>query len=157
MHNPQACQLVGLPACSLVITMKETTLIEEIKGKLAPILEEEGLEIVLLFGSAASGRMHKKSDIDLAFLYKKPVNILSLTNRVIKLLHMDSVDVVDLRHASPLLRYSVAKNGRLLYERGEGIFNGFYSLAFRMYLDTKKLRDAQRMGIAQYLKERGLL
>src|SRR3989338_3487852 len=109
MHNPQACQLVGLPACSLVITMKETTLIEEIKGKLAPILEEDGLEIVLLFGSAASGRMHKKSDIDLAFLYKKPVNILSLTNRVIKLLHMDSVDVVDLRHASPLLKYSVAK------------------------------------------------
>ena len=157
MHNPQACQLVGLPACSLVITMKETTLIEEIKGKLAPILEEDGLEIVLLFGSAASGRMHKKSDIDLAFLYKKPVNILSLTNRVIKLLHMDSVDVVDLRHASPLLKYSVAKNGRLLYERGEGIFNGFYSLAFRRYLDTKKLRDAQRIGIAQYLKERGLL
>src|SRR3990167_7587269 len=62
-------------------------------------------------------RMHKRSDIDLAFLYKKPVNILSLTNRVIRLLHMDSVDVVDLRHASPLLRYSVAKNGRLLYER----------------------------------------
>jgi hypothetical protein len=100
--------------------------------------------------------MHKRSDLDLAFLFEKPVDILSLTNRVIRLLHTDSVNVVDLRRASPLLRYSAAKNGRLLYEKREGLFNDFYSLAFRMYIDTKKLRDAQKVGIAQYLRARGM-
>jgi predicted nucleotidyltransferase len=136
--------------------VKEAITIEEIKDKLAPLLAEEDLEIVLLFGSAASGRMHKRSDLDLAFLFEKPVDILSLTNRVIRLLHTDSVDVVDLRRASPLLRYSAAKNGRLLYEKREGLFNSFYSLASRMYIDTKKLRDAQKVGIAQYLRARGM-
>jgi predicted nucleotidyltransferase len=129
---------------------------EEIKDKLAPLLEEEGLELVILFGSAATGRRHQRSDIDLAFLFKGPVDILSLANRVIKLLQTDSVDVVDLRGASPLLRYAATKNGRLLYQRGEGLFNQFYSLAARSYIDTKKLRDAQRAYIARYLGSRGL-
>ena len=98
----------------------------------------------------------KKSDIDLAFLFDKPVDILALTNRVIRLLHTDDVDVVDLKCASPLLKFSAVKNGKLLYERERGMFNEFYSLAFRMYVDTKKLRDAQATAIKQFLKAMGL-
>jgi len=36
------------------------------------------------------------------------------------------------------------------------LFNEFYSLAFRMYVDTRKLRDAQAKAILQFLKARGL-
>jgi hypothetical protein len=43
-----------------------------------------------------------RSDIDLAFMFESPTDILELTNRVIRLLHADTVDVVDLRRASPL-------------------------------------------------------
>ena len=110
----------------------------------------------MLFGSAVSGKTHKKSDTDLAFLFDKPVDILALTNRVIRLLHTDNVDVVDLRRASPLLKFSAVKSGMLLYEREPGMFNEFYSLAFRMYVDTGKLRDAQAKAIQQFLKARGL-
>jgi predicted nucleotidyltransferase len=131
--------------------------IEEIRNRLAPIFKDEGLKIALLFGSAVLGKVHNQSDIDLAFLFDRPADILSLTNSVIRLLHADNIDVVDLRRASPLLKFSVAKNGRLLYERQPGLFNEFYSLAFRMYVDTKKLRDAQAIAIQHFLKTRGLL
>ncbi|UJS20313.1 MAG: nucleotidyltransferase domain-containing protein [Candidatus Brocadia sp.] len=100
--------------------------------------------------------MHKKSDIDLAFLFDKPADILTLTNRIIRLLHTDHVDVVDLKRASPLLRYTSVKHGMLLYEREPGMFHEFYSLAFRRYVDTKKLRDAQTKAIQQFLIARGL-
>ena len=135
---------------------KEKISIEEIKKGLSPLFNDEGLRLVLLFGSAVSGKIHRKSDIDLAFLFDKPVDILALTNRVIRLLHTDNVDVVDLRRASPLLKYSAVRHGKPLYEREHGIFNEFYSLAFRMYVDTKKLRDAQEVAIKQFLKARGL-
>jgi len=135
---------------------KEIISIEEIRHKLTPVFKDEGLKLVLLFGSAALGRVHRQSDIDLAFLFDRPVDILTLTNRVIRLLHTDNIDVVDLRRASPLLKFSVVKNGRLLYERQLGMFNEFYSLAFRMYVDTKKLRDAQATAIKHFLKARGL-
>lgn len=131
--------------------------IDEIKERLSSLFKEEELELILLFGSVASRISHKKSDIDLAFLFDKPLDILALTNKVIKLLHTDNVDVVDLKRANPLLKFSIAKNGKLLYERSPGLFNEFYSFAFRRYIDTKKLRSAQGETIKNFLEEKGLL
>jgi predicted nucleotidyltransferase len=127
---------------------------EEIRGRLTPLLSEERLQFVLLFGSSAHGRMHKRSDIDLAFMFEGPADILELTNRVIRLLRTDTVDVVDLSRASPLLRYAAVKTGRLLYEKTPGLFNTFCSLAFRMYADTKKLRDGRAEAIGYFLGRR---
>jgi predicted nucleotidyltransferase len=130
--------------------------IDQIKEKLAPLFKEPGLKMLLLFGSVASGRIHRESDIDLGFLFDGPVDLLGLTNRVINLLNTDKVDVIDLRRASPLLSFSAAREGKLLYERTPGQFNVFFSLAFRRYIDTKKLRDAQQRAIQHFLKEKGL-
>lgn len=130
--------------------------IEEIKSTLAPLFSDQKLQLVILFGSAASGRTHSQSDIDVAFLFDEPVDILTLTNKVITLLHDDAVDVVDLRRASPLLKFQAAKCGRVLYERSTGQFNAFYSLAFRMYADSQKLRTAQQRMIQEYLRAREL-
>jgi uncharacterized protein len=136
--------------------MNKMPSVDEIKKKLAPLFEEEGLKLVLLFGSAAAGTAHKKSDIDLGFLFEKPVDLLALTNRVIRLLHTDRVDVVDLKRAVPLLSFSVAKKGRLLYESSSGAYNEFCSLAFRRYVDSKKLRDRRAEVIQRFLEDRGL-
>ncbi|HBR16146.1 MAG: hypothetical protein A3G39_07815 [Deltaproteobacteria bacterium RIFCSPLOWO2_12_FULL_43_16] len=136
--------------------------IEEIKEKLSPLFTFpfphgiEGLQLIILFGSYASGKIHKKSDIDLAFLFDKSADILALTNKIIRLLHTDNMDIIDLRRASPLMRFSIAKKGKPLYEAKSGIFNEFYSLAFRMYIDTKKMRDAQKEAICHFLAARGL-
>jgi predicted nucleotidyltransferase len=134
--------------------IKEIIPIEEIRDRLSPLFEDQGLELVLLFGSVVSEIVHKQSDIDLAFLFDRPVDIVALTNEVIKLLHTNNVDIVDLKRASPLLKFSIVKNCMILYERQQGIFNEFYSLVFRMYNDTKKLRDAQATAIMHFLKAR---
>jgi predicted nucleotidyltransferase len=129
--------------------------IDEMKAKLAPLFGEEALQILLLFGSQSSGQVHPESDIDLGFLYDEPVDLLDLTNKVIQLLHKDRVDVIDLRRANPLLCFSAARQGKLLYERSPGLFNSFFSLSFRRYVDTKKLRDARQRAIDSFLEARG--
>src|SRR3990167_521703 len=96
---------------------KELIFAKEIRNKLSPMFQDAELQLILLFGSTVSGKLHKRSDIDLAFLFDKPADILALTNQVIRLLHTDLVDVVDLRRANPLLKFSAVKNGSLLYER----------------------------------------
>lgn len=136
--------------------MKRLKSIEEIRKGLEPLFAEEGTELVMLFGSAASGAVHPRSDIDIAVLCQKPIDILSLTNRVIRLLGTDQVDVVDLRRAAPLIRFLVAKRGRILFEKRNGVFGSFYSLAFRMYIDSGKLRQAQKVAIQQYLETRSV-
>lgn len=135
--------------------MPELT-IGEIKNRLAPLFNEEGLQLVLLFGSVAIGKENPKSDIDLGFLFDNDIDLLFLTTRVIQLLRTDRVDVVDLRRASPLLRYSAIRTGKVLFERIPGLFNTFQSLIFRIYIDTKKLREAQEKAIHYFLEEGGL-
>ena len=134
---------------------KEVISVEKVRNKLSPMFQGKGLLLILLFGLVVSGKIHKKAIIDLAFLFDKPIDILALTNKVIRLLHTDRVDVVDLKRANPLLKFSAVKSGSLLYEREPGTFNGFYSLAFRMYIDTRKLRDAQADSVKRFLKSRG--
>lgn len=136
--------------------LRKMLTIEEIRERLVPFFKERDLRLILLFGSALTGAVHKKSDIDLAFLFDRPVDILSITNNVIRLLHTDKVDVIDLKHASPLLKYSVAEKGRLLYEKSPGMFFEFYSLAFKEYVDTRKLREARETAIKYFLESRGL-
>lgn len=75
---------------------KKLISIEKIKDRLEPVFQDEGLQLVLLFGSVVSGGSHRHSDI--AFLFDTTVDILSLTNRVIRLLHVDNIDVIDLSH-----------------------------------------------------------
>lgn len=130
--------------------------ISEIKDRLAPIFDDEGLSLIILFGSMASGAVHARSDVDIAFLYDRKVDILELTNRASMLLGTDRVDVVDLRLAAPLLKFTAARTGKIFYERSPGVFSEFYSLAFRRYVDTKKLRDAQESSVRMFLVERGL-
>lgn len=130
---------------------------DEIRERLTPLFQDEGLRLILLFGSSVTGKMHRHSDIDLAFLFDRDIDILALTNNVIRLLHTDNVDVIDMKHASPLLNFSAGKNGRLLYERSQGEFNSFSSLTFRRYIDTKKFRDMQATAIKQFLETRGIL
>lgn len=136
------------------VVNKKIVSIEEIKERLAPLFKEEGLQFALVFGSVAQGRVHKQSDIDLAFSFDNPINIIELTNKVIRLLRTDNVDAIDLKRASPLLRFSAVKTGRVLYERTPGRFHSFCSLAFRMYADTKKLREAQAEAIKYFLEAR---
>ena len=119
-------------------------------------LRNVGLRLAILFGSLAEGQEGRVSDIDLALLFDHPVNVLDITNDMIELLNTDRIDIVDLRVADPLLSFEIARKGKVLFEREPGIFNQFYSMAFRRYIDTEKLRKAQRYFIERFLLERDL-
>jgi predicted nucleotidyltransferase len=128
----------------------------ELVNQLAPLCARPDIQLVILFGSAATGRMHGRSDLDLAILGDEPLDLIDLTNQVMILTHRNEADVVDLRRTSPLLAMEVARSGRPLYERSRGLYAQFCSLAYRRYVDTAKLREAQKAAIASFLRERGL-
>jgi predicted nucleotidyltransferase len=129
---------------------------EELCRRLAPLSADKSLRFIALFGSHAKGKGRAKSDIDVGFLFDfdAPPDLIELTNSVNRLLQMDNVDVVDLGKASPLLRYAAAQNGTLLYEREPGSFTRFFSLSYRMYVDTRKLREARDRRIEGFLTSR---
>lgn len=128
----------------------------ELQNLLTPLCEQYRVRLIILFGSSVTGRRRPDSDLDLALLGDVPLDLVTVTTDVIRLLHTDRVDVVDLRRASPLLAMEVARHGRLVYERQPGIHLEFISLAVRRYIDTKKLRDAQKDALHRFLASKGL-
>ena len=51
---------------------KKLISVEEIKDRLEPVFQDEGLQLVLLFGSVVSGGPHRHSDIDIVVELEKP-------------------------------------------------------------------------------------
>ncbi|TSC78656.1 MAG: putative nucleotidyltransferase [Parcubacteria group bacterium Gr01-1014_33] len=107
----------------------------------------EGIKLIILFGSQATGRAGKRSDTDIAILADHPLSFAErgqIAEKIAKELgtNEDDIDTVDLWDASPLLQYEVAKKGKLL--KGEEYdFVRFKVLAWKRYLDTAKFRRAR--------------
>lgn len=136
--------------------MKPSYTVSELTQKLRPFFEQQGVRLAILFGSTVSGKTHSKSDLDLAILAGGPLDTVMVTAELIHLLHLNQIDVVDLRQANPLLAREIVRQGILLYEQNPGGFAQFISLTIRRYIDTEKLREAQREVVERFLQARGI-
>ena len=115
---------------------------------------DTGSRLIVLFGSAA--RLPQPGppapeDLDLGVLGDAEPDMVDLTNRFIRLLRFQAVDVSDLRRADPLLLMLAARDGVPLYEREPGEFARFASLAARRYADTRKFRVSERDEVRDFV------
>jgi len=130
--------------------------IPEIIQKVSTLFERPDIQLVVLFGSYASGAVHRRSDIDLGVLADKLIDTIEETADLIRMLHVNDIDLVDLRRVNPLLAREIIRRAIVLYERDPGIFSQFVSLTIRRYVDTHKLREAQQRVVDQFLQARGI-
>lgn len=117
---------------------------------------ETGSRLIVLFGSAAraperSSAPRAPEDLDLGVLTDAAPDLVDLTNRFIRALRLQAVDVTDLRRADPLLLMLAARDGVPLYEREPGEFGRFASLAARRYADTRKFRVSERDEVRDFI------
>ena len=113
-----------------------------------------GTIAVYLFGSRARGDAGGHSDVDLAVLGTAPLASLArfeLQERVAAALHAESVDLVDLRRASAVLRVQVLEHGELLYEGDPGERARFEVAALSAYARLNE----ERKGILQDIERTG--
>ena len=119
---------------------------------LARLCRAAGIELLILFGSQASGTVHAASDLDLAVTFERDraPSRLQLIYDLETIFHPHSVDLVILtRDTSPLLLHEAFFRGRPLYESCDGLFERGRLRAWKLYLDTARLRTRE----AHYLKD----
>ncbi|MGH7549715.1 MAG: type VII toxin-antitoxin system MntA family adenylyltransferase antitoxin [Gemmatimonadota bacterium] len=114
------------------------------------LLEERGVALAYLFGSAASPSSGREvRDVDLAILTDgDPVEGLRMD--IQDALGTERLDLVDLSGAGPVLRFEVVRAGGLLYARDDETLNRFEIETLHVYRDTAPMRRRQ----AEYLRER---
>lgn len=125
--------------------------IEELRRAAAVVGRETACRLLVLFGSAARPGAPAPHDLDLAALAEGSLDAVGLTNRLIRALGFQGIDVADLTHADPLLMMLVASDGVPLYESSPGEFDRFASLAARRYADTRKFRAMEAQEIRDFI------
>ncbi len=115
--------------------------------QLIPLFEREGVQLAYLFGSL--GRGQEGHDVDLAILTRSEP-AFRLREIITNCLGTERVDLVDLRRASPVLRFEILRTGQLLYAADQALSERFELATLQVYRDTAWLRRQQRA----YLRER---
>lgn len=110
--------------------------------------------LAYLFGSLASkdeklSRPRPPGDVDLAILTKEG-SAYELLEAVVDALGTDRLDLVDLRKASPILRFEILRSGRPIYISDEDLRERYEMETIYLYRDTEPMRKRQR----EALKER---
>ena len=95
----------------------------------------EGLRLLILHGSRARGDARPDSDWDFAWLGDEGVDADHLLGALAEATRADRVDLADLSRAGALLRYRVARDGRVVFERQPESFLGFWLDAVHTWCD----------------------
>ena len=129
--------------------------VNQIKEQIKEISDKYNLKLVLLFGSQASGRrIHKESDIDIAFL---PVKKLSpeeeyfLNYDLTNIFRTDKIDTVNLKNTPPLLMKEIIDNCQIIYESEPMVFDYFDAYVRQRYREAAPLFKLHRESIRRFV------
>lgn len=124
--------------------------------------DETDIVAVYLFGSAAQGKAHQLSDIDVAILFVDTLSLDDVFSRTIAIgTHLESlfsvpIDVVALNRAPIFLRFQVIRSGELLLERDRTQRCIFHMRTMNAYFDFKPFLEYQRNEMVRRISEKGL-
>ena len=126
-------------------------------NKLKAIAKNYNINLMILFGSYLTESFTQDSDIDIAIQAENisliNQNKLEILNKIAATFNYQEIDLVLLNHADPLLKFQIAKKGRLIYQKESHMFNTFKVQAMNEHHDAKKFYDLDEKLIENYLKK----
>ncbi len=109
---------------------------KEQKLNTAKIAKKHKLKLVIIFGSFASGKNRKDSDLDMGVIGEKEISFekqIVLTNEFFRIFKKN-IDLSVLNRANPLLLFEASRNAVLVYGENSELAK-FKLYAFRVYND----------------------
>ncbi len=120
------------------------------KDAVAKISEENRLDFVVLFGSQATGRTTKDSDVDIAVSSKGPLDIIKITGLFQEIFKCEDIHLIDIGKASPILMRQIILEGKLIYEKTVGQYLVWKLYAMRVWMETAWLRELGKKKLLEW-------
>lgn len=121
------------------------------------IVKKYSLKLLLLFGSQATGKTHKESDFDVAYLSEQELTIeeegrfiLDLMPEL-KIADERLINLVNIKRASPLLFHSMTSNCKVLFAEDNLIFPTLRAYALKKYMETTPLFRLKELRLRRAL------
>jgi predicted nucleotidyltransferase len=126
--------------------------------RLAEVAARHRVTLLLQHGSTVSGRVHARSDLDIAALFEADdvslADVVELTADLQGLNPGREVDVAVLNHADPLLLKLIIEKCRLLYGSPRRLAElGMY--AYRRYQDHRRFLALEQSYVTRALQRMG--
>ncbi len=124
--------------------------------EIGEIAKKYDMEFMVYFGSYQTKFYNKNSDIDIGILSSRCLDtdkLMKLLEELIIFHRKSEIDLVDLRSAEPILRYEIAKDGKLLYEREEGLFERYRLFYIKRFYELTPLIEEELNRIKNSIKE----
>jgi hypothetical protein len=119
-------------------------------GRLAPLCQETGIELLVAFGSATDSDWPlPPRDLDLAVSLTGGSDLLQVLDTLTTYLGFERIDLLDLGRAGDVARAQALGRGELLYELTPGTFAEQQILALVKQADTRWLRDLQLEALSR--------
>ncbi|OGZ37258.1 MAG: hypothetical protein A2646_03090 [Candidatus Portnoybacteria bacterium RIFCSPHIGHO2_02_FULL_39_12] len=110
------------------------------KKTIKEIAKKYSLELILIFGSRASGKNYQGSDFDVAYLSKKELDLEKEARLILDLTPVfksENIDLTNLKKAPPLLFYAIFQNCRIVYKKTSLMFYALRAYSFKKYIEAK--------------------
>jgi len=121
---------------------------------LRDIAQKQGILLVLKFGSSVTGRMHPKSDVDLAVLLDRSTITLQEHAELLQSLQTlfpdRELDLALINHADPLVLKKITDNCELLLGPPERL-QALKLYAFKRYQDHRRYFELERQFAERFL------
>jgi uncharacterized protein len=122
--------------------------------RLEQIAHRHGVELILEFGSMVTGRVHPRSDVDLAVLLDRPApsfETMADLRHELQSLHPDrEVDVAIINRADPFFLKKITDRCRLLYGSPQRLAE-LKIYAFKRYQDHRRYLPLEREYVQRTL------
>lgn len=129
---------------------------EVIKSQIVDFCRKNNVTLFIVFGSYAKEKARPQSDIDIALVLE---NEKSYANKLLLIFELEGifqkqVDLVLLKPTTdPLLRFEVFSTGKPLFMRQSYLFEESKLYAWKIYLDTKKIREMRKEYVSNYVRK----
>lgn len=119
--------------------------------------QKYSIELLLLFGSQVSGKVHEESDYDIGYistlqLTPEDEGKLMLGLASVLKIPIEKIELVSLRGASPLFLKEVFDNVQVLYAKDNLIFDEYKIYAIRYFDESKALLENMRNVVEKRAK-----
>ena len=127
--------------------------INKLKPAIKRLAEKYQLSLVLLFGSQASGDVHKESDIDIGIMPNKNLTFEQEINLAAEFFNVSNkIDLTNLRKAPPLLLKKVIENCQVLYQISPSEFSVFEVYALNRHKEAAPLYEMHFQSVKDFAK-----
>lgn len=130
--------------------------LDKIKTQIKELAEKYGLSLVMLFGSQVTGKTHKESDFDIAYLSDKELSFKDEGRIIIDLAPIIGarderlVNLSNIRKSGALLLKEIFDKHQIIFCADRNIYDSYKIFAVKNFLENRPLFDLKDYLIKKY-------